>query len=138
MALAAVAVLLIDQALKLLIRADRFESVRLGPYASLQVVHGRLWGHRFSERRSLALWLWVPSAAALVVGSAWIPSSGAFVGLLLGGSLSNAMEAQLRGSVTDYVCLRFWPTFNLADVALTVGATGILVELLRVLSAAAA
>jgi lipoprotein signal peptidase len=54
-----------------------------------------------------------------------------FVGLLLGGSLSNAMEGSLRGSVTDYVCLRFWPAFNLADVALTAGAVGLGVALLR-------
>jgi lipoprotein signal peptidase len=70
------------------------------------------------------------SACALVVASAWIPASGVFVGLLLGGSLSNALEGSL-GSVTDYVCVRFWPAFNLADVALTVGAMGIATQLLR-------
>ncbi len=32
----------------------------------------------------------------------------------------------MRGSVSDYVCLRFWPAFNLADVAITVGAIGLL------------
>ena len=53
-----------------------------------------------------------------------------FVGLLLGGSLSNALESSLRGTVSDYVCLRFWPAFNLADLALAAGAIGILAELL--------
>lgn len=130
--LTAVVVLIIDQALKRLLRATKgFESVRLGPFGSLRVVTGRLWVHRFFEQGPKALWLWVIPAAGLVVASTWIPSSGVFVGLVLGGSLSNAMEVSQRGFVTDYVCLRFWPAFNLADVALTVGATGIVIEVLR-------
>jgi len=66
----------------------------------------------------------------LVIASNWIPSSALFVGLLLGGSLSNAVENARRGSVSDYVCLRFWPAFNLADLALAAGAIGTLAELL--------
>jgi lipoprotein signal peptidase len=89
-------------------------------------------------RGSKALWLWMVSAGALAVASAWLPSSRVFVGLLLGGSLSNALEGSLRGSVTDYVCLRCWPAFNLADVALTVGAMGIAMELLRTIGGTAA
>src|SRR6266545_972709 len=81
--------------------------------------------------RAAALWtLWALSAGTLVVVSAWIPSSRPFVGLLLGGSLSNALESSLRGRVSDYVCLRFWPAFNLADVALTAGVIGVVAELL--------
>lgn len=131
LALTAVVVLVADQAVKLLLRrTGLFEGVRWGPYGSLRIVAGRLWLHRFT-RGPNPLWLWVPSAGALVVGSAWIPSAGVFVGLLLGGSLSNAAERSLRGSVTDYVCVRFWPAFNLADVALAAGAIGIVIELLR-------
>jgi hypothetical protein len=130
LALTAVGVLVIDQALKLLLRTGRFERVWLGPCGSLRMVAGRLWMHRFSERCPRALWLWAMSACALVVASVWIPASGVFVGLLVGGSLSNALEGSLRGSVTDYVCVRFWPAFNLADVALTVGAMGIATQLL--------
>ena len=73
---------------------------------------------------------WVAAAVALVIASSWIPSSALFVGLLLGGSLSNAVESARRGSVSDYVCLRFWPAFNLADLALAAGAIGTVAELL--------
>jgi lipoprotein signal peptidase len=55
-----------------------------------------------------------------------------FVGLLLGGSLSHAVETSLRDAVSDYVCLRFWPAFNLADLALAAGAIGALFNLLMV------
>jgi lipoprotein signal peptidase len=134
-----VAVLVIDHVLKLLLRATSgFQSVRLGPFGSLGMVTGALWVNRLSKQGPKALWLWAIAAAWLLVASTWIPSTGVFVGLLLGGSLSNAMEASLRGFVTDYVCLRFWPAFNLADVAVTVGATGIVIELLRATGAFAA
>lgn len=137
LALTAVVVLVIDQVVKLLLHRTQFESVPLGPFGSLRMVTGRLWVHRLSERTPKALWLWIVSAGALVVGSAWLPASRVFVGLLLGGSLSNGLEGAVRGSVTDYVCLRFWPAFNLADVALTVGAIGIAIELLRTVSGTA-
>jgi lipoprotein signal peptidase len=55
----------------------------------------------------------------------WGPSSRAFAGLLLGGSLSHAVESSLSGSITDYICLKFWPAFDLADVAIAAGAIGI-------------
>ena len=41
-----------------------------------------------------------------------------FAGLLLGGSLGNAVEHAQRGAISDYVRLRFWPAFNLADAAI--------------------
>jgi lipoprotein signal peptidase len=91
--------------------------------------------HRVGKHGPKVLWLWIVSAGALVVASAWLPSSRVLVGLLLGGSLSNAMEGSLRGSVTDYVWLRFWPAFNIADVAITAGAIGMAIELSRALGA---
>jgi lipoprotein signal peptidase len=138
LALTAIMVLVIDQAAKVLLRSSRFESVGLGPFGTLRTRQGPLWVHRAGQHGPKVLWLWIVSAGALVVASAWLPGCRVFVGLLLGGSLSNAMEGSLRGSVTDYVCLRFWPAFNLADVAITAGAIGMAIELLRALGATAA
>ncbi|MCV7240720.1 signal peptidase II [Mycolicibacterium celeriflavum] len=129
--------LAIDQGCKLLVRSDRFESVQLGQFGSLRMIGGRLWLRRLAGRGPKALWLWAVSAGVLITASAWIPSSFVFVGLLVGGSLSNLLESSVRGSVTDYVCLRFWPAFNLADVALAAGALGIVIELLKTLEATA-
>lgn len=138
LSLTAIMVVVGDQAAKILLRSSRFESFGLGPFGSLRTRQGRLWVHRLGENGPKVLWLWVVSASALAVASAWLPSSSVFVGLMLGGSLSNAMEGSLRGSVTDYVCLRVWPAFNLADVAISAGAIGMAVELLRTLGATAA
>jgi lipoprotein signal peptidase len=117
----ATAVLAVDQAVKLLVQST----------GSSRVIEGQLWMRRTGDRHSDVLWLWVLPAAALLGVAAWIPSSGIFVGLLLGGSLSNAVEGSLRGSVTDYICVRFWPAFNIADIAIAVGAIGIAIEMLR-------
>ena len=129
--LTSVVVLTVDQAVKLLVRSGRFASVRLGPFGSLRMVAGRLWWSRSAVHASKALLLWAVAAGTLSVAAAALPTSHVFVGLLLGGSLSNVIESSLRGSVTDFVCLRFWPAFNVADVALTAGALGIGFELLR-------
>ncbi len=48
-------------------------------------------------------------------------------GLLLGGALGNLGDrlfrspGLLRGAVVDFVDLRFWPVFNVADMAITCG-----------------
>ncbi|MCA1824656.1 MAG: signal peptidase II [Frankia sp.] len=50
------------------------------------------------------------------------------LGLLLGGAVGNLADrvcrapGPLRGRVIDFVDLRIWPVFNLADSALTIGA----------------
>jgi signal peptidase II len=122
-----------DQALKLLLRRRMgSDALALGPFGSLRVVAGRLWLRRLGGPSGGAvIWcFWAAAAAPLVLASAVLPSSSAFVGLLLGGSLSHAVESSLRGSITDYVCLRFWPVFNVADLALAAGAIGLIGQLL--------
>src|SRR6185436_7796473 len=91
-------------------------------------VTGRLWLVR-AERRvpALAAWaLWALLAAPLVAVAVGLPACRVPVCLLLAGSLSNLLEHVTRGAITDYVCLRRWPAFNLADVALTAGALSLL------------
>jgi signal peptidase II len=122
-----------DQALKREFRRVLGRDVAaLEPFGQLRITEGRLWLLRLLNHpsRSMMWTSWVAAAAALVIASNWIPSSAVFVGLLLGGSLSNAVENARRGSVSDYVCLRFWPAFNLADLALAAGAIGTFAELL--------
>jgi signal peptidase II len=54
-------------------------------------------------------------------------AAGIATGLLLGGALGNLSDrlfrspGLLRGAVVDFVDLRFWPVFNVADMAITCG-----------------
>lgn len=51
------------------------------------------------------------------------------VGLVVGGAVGNLLDRSLRdgngflgGAVVDFVDLQWWPVFNMADAAITVGA----------------
>ena len=45
----------------------------------------------------------------------------AALGLILGGALGNLLDRVRLGYVVDFVDLRWWPVFNLADSAVVVG-----------------
>lgn len=60
----------------------------------------------------------------------WRGSSIA-IGLILGGALGNLADRVFRGSVIDYIDLPHWPTFNLADIAITIGVIMLIVGSLR-------
>jgi len=54
------------------------------------------------------------------------------LGLMLGGALGNFSDRVFRshhGSVIDFFASTFWPTFNLADACITVGAAIMVVVL---------
>jgi lipoprotein signal peptidase len=129
----------VDLLLKVVLRRaidDRV--VSLGWLGSLRLVAAPVWLARVSgERHVGALWfLWGVAAGILLIFASWIPLSHVFAGLLLGGSLSNALESTWRGRVSDYVCLTFWPAFNLADLAIIAGAVGLVVDLVATIRAA--
>jgi signal peptidase II len=44
------------------------------------------------------------------------------LGMILGGAIGNALDRAVAGSVTDFIDLRWWPVFNLADSFIVVGA----------------
>jgi signal peptidase II len=123
------AIVIADLGLKRLVH-QRLACARLslGLLGCLRTVTARLWLVRADGRvrLSAACALWALMAASLVVVSAWLPDSRVPICLMLAGSLSNLLEHAARGAVTDYVCLRGWPAFNLADVALTAGAVSLL------------
>jgi signal peptidase II len=75
------------------------------------------------------------AALAFVVG--WFaldplrPGLWLAVGLIAGGALGNLADRVRTGAVTDFVDPPLWPAFNLADVAITVGAVVLVAIALR-------
>ena len=51
------------------------------------------------------------------------------VGLLIGGALGNFIDRLFLGYVTDFLAFSFWPTFNVADSAVSVAAVMIIIWL---------
>jgi signal peptidase II len=66
------------------------------------------------------------AALALVVG--WFafnrdrPLAWLAVGLLAGGALGNLIDRLARDGVVDFIDFPAWPSFNVADIAITLGA----------------
>jgi signal peptidase II len=52
------------------------------------------------------------------------------LGLLIGGSTSNLIDRIRLGHVTDFLDLKYWPAFNLADSFIVVGVAILFVTLL--------
>jgi len=47
--------------------------------------------------------------------------------MIIGGALANLVDRILFGSVTDFIAFSFWPIFNVADSAITLGVIGLLI-----------
>jgi signal peptidase II len=53
------------------------------------------------------------------------------LGLILGGIVGNLIDRLRLGAVTDFISVGWWPTFNIADSAVVVGAILFAYSLLR-------
>jgi len=53
------------------------------------------------------------------------------LGMILGGALGNAFDRLVSSSVTDFIDLRWWPVFNVADSCIVVAALGLVVRFVR-------
>ncbi|HKB18039.1 MAG TPA: signal peptidase II [Candidatus Dormibacteraeota bacterium] len=49
------------------------------------------------------------------------PLNDAILGLILGGTLGNGFDRIVYGTVTDFINFHFWPVFNVADSAVSIG-----------------
>ena len=52
-------------------------------------------------------------------------------GAALGGAASNVLDILRRGAVVDFVDLRVWPVFNLADAAIVSGSAVVIWAVMR-------
>lgn len=127
-------IVLVDQGLKAVLvaaisegRAFRLGTlVRIRPTRSPATIAGAL-----GMPRAVLPFLWlaillvvllvVPKAELFETRLSWVA-----LGAALGGAASNLLDHFIRGGVVDYVDLRVWPPFNLADAAIV---SGVLVAL---------
>jgi len=63
--------------------------------------------------------------------------AGVAAGLIVGGATGNLIDrllrgdAWLRGAVVDFIDLQWWPIFNIADAAISIGAVLMIVASVR-------
>ena len=120
-------------------------SLRLGSATELtpflNLVHRLNEGAAFSLLHDAGGWqrlLLIAIAAAAACWLYWAIRRGSYtyterlaLGLVLGGAVSNGFDRVIRGAVVDWVDLHLygwhWPAFNLADVAIVLGTTVLIV-----------
>jgi signal peptidase II len=82
-------------------------------------------GIAFGIGKGLPGWLVVSATAAVTILLSLVVWRGGFPplagGLIVGGALANVADRIGDGTVVDLFDLGWWPTFNLADVWITVG-----------------
>jgi signal peptidase II len=139
----ALALALADQALKRLVEGSMRlgESVPLIPQV-LRLTHTKNEGGAFGILYGQAGVLLIGSAVA-VAFVLWMllketPTRATTLGcgLILGGAAGNLLDRLTAGEVTDFLDLEFWPlerwpVFNVADVAIVLGAAILLLASLR-------
>lgn len=140
MALIALAVVAIDQLVKVIVRATINPGDVVEILPGIALVHTTNTGIAFSlfsgSTGVIAVLTLVAIAVIAIVLVAYagqhrlVPVGG---GLLLGGSIGNLIDRVSRDGVTDFISLGPWPPFNVADIAVTCGA--ILLVLALVFSA---
>ena len=78
----------------------------------------------FSLAMVAALTLWMINAASRL--------SAFSLGLIVGGALGNAADRAVHGAVADFFSFHYagyhWYIFNIADVAITAGVIGLLLD----------
>ena len=127
--LSAVAVALLDQATKLLVITLMTPGQSfpvLGSVMSLTRAHntGAFFSLFSSASGALTVVGAVLALAVLLWGwrsAATHPEMVAPLALVLGGAVGNLVDRIARGQVVDFLDFHFWPVFNVADIALTLG-----------------
>ena len=136
-------VVVIDQATKQLVVSRMVEG------QSIPVIDGVLhWTFVRNPGAAFSLFTGVPwlftilasGIAIVIAATAGRPRSAlsaAALGCVLGGALGNLVDrvardpAIFRGHVIDFIDLRVWPTFNIADSAVVVGCVLLVVASIR-------
>ena len=137
--------LALDQAVKLwlLIGVDLGDHgpIQFAPFAELRLVwnYGISYG-LFQQGTDIGRWLLVGlSAIAAVLLSVWLLRAqsrlvAVALGLIIGGAVGNGIDRAWAGAVIDFVHLFLpdrsisWYVFNLADVWIVAGVTGLLYD----------
>lgn len=121
------ACLAVDQVSKHLVaRRVGDRSVSCGPLLTVRTVLSlqRVYEHKRAGIVMLLTWCAaLASAIVLTRSGAWFQSHAAQWGLAaaFGGAAGNLLDMLRRRGVLDFIDLRWWPIFNLADVAIVGG-----------------
>jgi signal peptidase II len=106
----------------------------IGPFSIRHVENSGIAFGLFSSATAIVIVLTTIAVVWMLVffarSGARHPALPVALGLLIGGSVSNLVDRVRLGYVTDFLDLRWWPAFNLADASIVVGVFILLASLL--------
>jgi signal peptidase II len=124
----AVIVLILDIASKVWVRSAIQVNESIPILKFLSITHVQNSGIAFGLFQFEALrWIYVAVAliVAIIIANSCrhhkLKSHFLLWGLIMAGALGNALDRIFIGTVTDFIDFHFWPAFNVADSALTIG-----------------
>ena len=130
-------IVLLDQATKYLARTyiNPLESIELLPILNLVSVRNQ--GAAFGMFRSLGNNFFIAISFAAILFMLWVIVTAKedyrIFSLLAGGAIGNLIDRLTLGYVVDFIDFTIsghhWPAFNVADSALTIGITFMLITL---------
>jgi signal peptidase II len=126
--LVALAAIVADQVTKHVVSSQLaldHEVVVVGPFSIHHVQNSGIAFGLFSSATGAVIVLTAVAVCWMLVffarSGARHPILPVALGLLIGGSISNLADRVRLGHVTDFLDLRYWPAFNLADTCIVVG-----------------
>lgn len=123
---AAFIVLVIDQMSKYLVSAHQYS----GDFFILKIQFAKNFGVGFGLLNfPVARWFLVAITAIIIIAVLYYyvkDKTGRFLfvfplSLIFGGALGNLVDRVMYGFVIDFIDFGFWPAFNVADSAVTIG-----------------
>ena len=105
-----------------IVAADRASKHFVVTSGGFYVINSRRgWASRTALAIRLAAWSVAAAAACALAVRSGHPGVQAGAGAVLGGMAGNLLDAIRGGGVIDFIDLRVWPVFNLADAAIVGG-----------------
>jgi signal peptidase II len=127
-------VVIADQLTKTLIRANLAPGEVLFDAGIFRILHFQNTGAAFGLFKGNSLTLIITASIGVIIilllvflvrsrwsflDSMWVRVG---IGMVMGGTIGNNLIDRIRlGYVTDFIDFKFWPAFNVADSAVTVG-----------------
>ena len=90
------------------------------------------WGSHSAVRALTIAWTVIMAIGCAIASAIDMPALDIALGSILGGATGNLIDGVGRRAVIDFIDLRVWPVFNVADLAIVVGATALAWGALRV------
>ena len=136
-ALVVVSTVILDQISKVIIRSNMHYGESIPATGLFRITYVKNTGSAFGIFQDQTTWLILASILAIFVLVLLYRNIGRagliirlFIALQIGGDLGNMMDRIRIGYVVDIIHIGLWPVFNIADSAITVGITGMIIVIL--------